>query len=72
MKRNMTIVILLVIAAVHLAASLLVVPEGNRLFQKRYDTGYQPTISETRNIHLAYVLSFPQPQCVRWLAAVNV
>jgi hypothetical protein len=59
MKHKLAIAILLVIAAVHLVASLSVVPEENRMFQKRYDTGYQPTISEAKNLRFAYVLSFP-------------
>jgi hypothetical protein len=59
MKRNLAITIVLVIAAIHFAATLDVVPEGNRLFQQRYDTGYQPTISETNIMRLTYVLAFP-------------
>jgi hypothetical protein len=40
MKRKLAIAIYLVIATAHLAASISVVSEENRLFQKWYDTGY--------------------------------
>jgi hypothetical protein len=59
MKRNLAMAIFFIIAAVQFAASISLVPEGNRLFQEWFDTGYQLTASESNHLLLARVLSFP-------------
>ena len=51
--------VLIIVAAIHLRASLDFVPVGNRLFQQKFDTGYELTRSEVNEFRLARVLSFP-------------